>query len=194
MENLKIERSLKKILKKWVFKHLFSRVPSPHRILEIGIFKGISTEIMVKEAKKYREDVEYYGFDIFGEVPEDEPNPNHELCDRRNIENLLSELDCEYYLFEGNTRKSLPRITPDLPWMDFIHIDGGHSYRTARSDWKNVKKLLHENSVALIDDFNQPGVSQAVDEIGGEYKVEILDLIIRAYAVVTPHSELDSRE
>jgi hypothetical protein len=45
-----------------------------------------------------------------------------------------------------------------LPKMDLVFIDGGHSTETVATDWENVKDLLHEKSIVFFDDYPNWGV------------------------------------
>ena len=51
--------------------------------------------------------------------------------------------------------------------IDYVFLDGGHSYETVRNDLKYSKKVLQNNGTILCDDYNlhyAPGVTKAVDE------------------------------
>jgi predicted O-methyltransferase YrrM len=56
---------------------------------------------------------------------------------------------------------------------DLIFIDGGHSYKTVKSDWELSSKLLSDQGVVFFDDFTSRngainsgfGISTVVEEI-----------------------------
>jgi predicted O-methyltransferase YrrM len=56
---------------------------------------------------------------------------------------------------------------------DLIFIDGGHSYKTVKSDWELSSKLLSDQGVIFFDDFTSRngainsgfGISTVVEEI-----------------------------
>jgi predicted O-methyltransferase YrrM len=69
--------------------------------------------------------------------------------------------------------------------MDFIFIDGGHSFETIQSDWDNVKHRMHDETVVVFDDYwtgpaltdpvySQGGCQRLIDSLTG-YQVEILE-------------------
>jgi len=78
----------------------------------------------------------------------------------------LEKTGAKVYLFKGDSRETLPRELKKLPKMDFIHIDGGHSYDVVKSDWENSRKLMHERTVVMFDDYEiEEGVTKVVNEI-----------------------------
>ena len=51
--------------------------------------------------------------------------------------------------------KTLPEVSKNLPQMDFIYIDGGHSLETIKNDWDYTKNLMHKGTIVLFDDYWQ---------------------------------------
>lgn len=82
--------------------------------------------------------------------------------------------------------KTMPLVVNQLPLIDLIFIDGCHDYPWVKSDWENVKRLMHEASVCFFHDYDEKGVKDAVDEIDGDYSVEIVrtDLDAKLWARV----------
>ena len=152
----------------------------PRMICEIGTNDGTNAVRLIRRALKYRDDVEYYGFDLF------------EFLDRATffqefaIKAPSLKSVCRYLnrngihkkkLFSGNTMESLPRLKLSLPKMDLVFIDGGHSDETVASDWMNVQHLLHEKSVVFFDDYPNWGVGPVVDNIDrNKWDVTILPI------------------
>ena len=71
----------------------------------------------------------------------------------------------------------LPKI--DLSEINYVFLDGGHSYNTVINDLINCKVVVENNGVILCDDYDlsyAPGVKKAIDEFVAthKYKVEIL--------------------
>jgi hypothetical protein len=56
-------------------------------------------------------------------------------------------------LFKGDTKKTLPAAIPNLPKMDIIFVDGGHSLATVQSDFEHALKLAHDKTIILLDDY-----------------------------------------
>jgi len=156
----------------------------PQRILEIGVAQGWGTERMIKASG--RNDIEYYGFDLFNQ---DARSP-HSPASMSRIRKKLKRLGIkEIHLFKGDSRKTLPSVITTLPKMDFIYIDGDHSYEGARADWKNAKKLMHKNTVVVFDDYHSSkkyGVKRAVDEIKG-YRVGFIRIGKRGIQAKVQH-------
>lgn len=63
-------------------------------------------------------------------------------------------------------QSSNPLNLPETVMPRVVLIDGGHSYRSCKEDWENVKKL--DPQFILIHDYNShhhPGVAMVVNEI-----------------------------
>ena len=152
----------------------------PHRICEIGVNDGTNAVRLIRRALKYCDDVEYYGFDLFESIDKATFNlefaiktPSFESVSRYLQRNGVYKQN----LFPGNTIESLPRMRAFLPKMDLVFIDGGHSYETVASDWKNVQGILHEKSVVFFDDYPHWGIGPVVDSIDkNKWDVDILPI------------------
>lgn len=153
------------------------------RILEVGTWNGRHAVEMIEAAGRHRpvSGVEYYGFDLFEEI--DEEKIAEEVSKRpppmREVEARLRATGATIRLYQGDTVETLPAEAPELPAMDFIFVDGGHSYETVASDWEAVQGLVHLGTVVVFDDYwGRPdaGVDRVVAEIDrSRYDVEILD-------------------
>jgi predicted O-methyltransferase YrrM len=101
------------------------------------------------------------------------PPPQHE------VEARLQATGASVQLFKGDTVATLPRAVPRLPAMDLIFIDGGHSYETVLNDWEHCRRLMHEDTVVLFDDFwgeDAAGTDRVVRAIDRRtYEVTVLD-------------------
>jgi predicted O-methyltransferase YrrM len=153
-------------------------------IMEIGTSAGETAIGMIKTAGRVaggEEKIHYYGIDLFeygkpaqwemefsgGYRPptKDEvyikllkdTNANIKLtaCDSRNLNVPEADPDCY--------------VAPQLPPMDLIFIDGGHSIETVMADWKTAQKLMHADTAVVFDDYFQEtpfvGCKVIVDEI-----------------------------
>ncbi len=137
---------------------------------------------MITEASQYGP-VEYYGFDLFGPCPESEM-PKSKMAPpigrvQAKLEQVIAGRPATVRLFKGNSRETLPEA--ELPPMDLIFIDGGHSVETIKSDWIHCWRLMHAKTVLFFDDYykDRPtaGCKTIIEEImkTGQYHVEILD-------------------
>jgi len=71
----------------------------------------------------------------------------------------------------------LPKI--DLSNVDYVFLDGGHSYETVKNDLNNCKIVIENKGIVLCDDYNlsyAPGVKKAIDEFSSneQYEIKIL--------------------
>jgi len=70
----------------------------------------------------------------------------------------------------------------NLPLGDFFFIDGGHSLETIDSDWKNCKRLMHDRSIIVLDDYwhgnYKQGCASLIDTLGVDYRCHLLGLDI----------------
>ncbi len=131
--------------------------------MEIGVYNGENARSMVRAAaeNKPTEEIEYYGFDLFV----------HYSAAR--VARKLDDTGCRYTLFEGDTVETLPEAVETLPRMDVIFIDGGKSYREAKSDWVHSTRLMHAGTGVYVHNTGFPGVGRMVDEVPRDrYMVE----------------------
>lgn len=153
------------------------------RILEIGTWNGWHAEDMIRAAAKHwpADQVEYYGFDMFEDI--DDAKIAAEISKRppsqETVERRLRDTGARIQLVKGDTTVTLPEVAAQLPKMDLIFIDGGHSYETVSSDWEHCRRLMHEGTVVLLDDFwgqEDAGTDRVVRDIDRtRYLVELLD-------------------
>jgi len=141
------------------------------RILEIGVADGGNARNMVGVAIRNfsPEEVEYYGFDLFSGDGDSR---------MEQVRQRLKDTRCKFQLFKGDSVKTLSEAVKTLPKMDLIFIDGGHSYATVRSDWKNSKSLMHNGTAVFFHNYDFSGPKKVVDNISREeYQVKIIHLL-----------------
>ncbi len=126
--------------------------PSPCRVMEIGVDCGAGAKRIIETTKKGVHDkVEYYGFNLHFD---------------NELKKMLKGTGAAIHLFEGDSRETLPQHLGILLKMDFIYIDGGHSYDVVKSDWENARLLMHPRTVVLFDDYGSAeGVKRTINEI-----------------------------
>ena len=138
------------------------------RIVEIGVYTGENAFSMVKTAIEHAPDpreIEYYGFDLFLNVPPDQ------------IRQKLERLGCTVALFGGNTLETLPSSVGSLPKMDLIFIDAGKSFVEATSDWQNTERLVHDSTGVFVHNADFPGVRRMIDQVSRErYRIEVFSV------------------
>lgn len=156
----------------------------PRTILEIGTWNGKQAAKMINTAARFnpKDDIVYYGFDLFEKLEaniREQEYCNKAPCSYKEASFNISVTGVEFHLYQGNTKETLPKFRPEFP-IDFVWIDGGHSIDTIRSDWKEIEKIIHKESVVLFDDYypgnKSIGAFEVVDEIidTDKYDVELL--------------------
>ncbi len=136
--------------------------------MEIGIADGENARTMVEIAACNFSpgEVEYFGFDFFGGSGDSR---------MKQVRQRLEETGCRFRLFKGDSVKTLPEVVKNLPKMDLIFIDGGHSYATVKSDWENSKSLMHGKTAVFFHNYDFSGPKSVVDGIcQEEYNVKII--------------------
>jgi hypothetical protein len=96
--------------------------------------------------------------------------------------NKLEKIDnVSITLVQGNSTIEIPKLK-NLPEIDLIHIDGGHSLLTVKLDWQNVAKLMSRNTVVFFDDYtNKRGVNKGkfgVNEVVDSIDKKMFNVII----------------
>lgn len=168
------------------YKYLFTNIRDnkSRKIMEIGTWDGLRAEEMIKVAKKiHGNKVEYYGFDLFEGLNDIiyEKEVSKKPPSLAGVKKRLEKIDCSVNLYKGDTLKVLPEVIEQLPKMDFIFIDGGHSLETIDNDWRHAKKLMSVNTVVIFDDYwedrNDAGCKKIIEAIDrNKYNVEILPI------------------
>lgn len=158
-------------------------------LMEIGICRCRNSVRMIKAAAEtWPEDqIVYYGFDVFSE------GGNKQLWRRENsacpwgyehVKRYLAATNARVQLYQGFTQDTLPKFTKSQHQpIDFIWLDGGHTYETCLNDWLNVEKLIQPHTVILFDDYvkhipedDQWGVSRVIDQIDrSKYSVKHIE-------------------
>lgn len=151
----------------------------PKTILEIGTNDGLNAVRMFDRASRHREDVEYFGFDLFENMSRS--TFLHEFSLTVPAQDKVSAYMRAHgvtrqTLFTGNTVESMK--SAKLPKIDLAFIDGGHSQETVAADWRNLQKFLHSDSVVYFDDYPNWGIRPVVDSIDRKaWDVRILPVV-----------------
>jgi len=169
----------------------------PKKFLEIGIFQGVTARNICELLYKIHDNnFKYIGIDKFDldEKVNNEiipsvnfRNPLKQFYYRyiikenpyslKSVNNLLKKFNNNINIFKGDSKIVLPKI--DLNEVNYVFLDGGHSYDTVISDLNNCKNVLENNGIILCDDYDlsyAPGVKKAIDEFVAkeQYEVKIL--------------------
>lgn len=126
----------------------------PQNIMEIGVFNGKNAIRMLNINPDIK--VNYYGFDLFEDLTSKdfEREVAIQPLSLKNVKNKLTEkTKANINLFKGDTTKLAKQDLTELPKMDLIFIDGGHSIETQWNDWLLVKDLMHARTIVIVDDY-----------------------------------------
>ncbi|MDC3043180.1 class I SAM-dependent methyltransferase [Candidatus Pelagibacter sp.] len=172
----------------------------PKNVLEIGVFCGVTSRNICELLKtNFGSDFRYYGLDLFGSsktssVDEIEPkflenqkfsNPlktiyynfikKENLNSKISVQNFLKKFSQNIELIEGDTRVTLEKIP--LSEIDFVFLDGGHSYDTVLSDLQKLYDNMKNNSKIVCDDFagitKIESVEKAIKDFANNNKIKL---------------------
>ena len=172
----------------------------PKNVLEIGVFCGVTSRNICELLKEnFGSDFRYYGLDLFGStktssVDEIEPkflenqkfsNPlktiyynfikKENLNSKISVENFLKKFSQNIELIEGDTRVTLEKVP--LSEIDFVFLDGGHSYDTVLSDLQKLYDNMKNNSKIVCDDFagitKIESVEKAIKDFANNNKIKL---------------------
>jgi len=128
----------------------------PKSIIEIGVYNGNRAIEMIETAKIFNKEIVYYGFDLFEDFYKKKNLLKKELSknpqSEKKILNKLKNFN-KIKLIKGNTKFTLPKFTKSNRVIDFVYIDGGHSFNTIKNDWKYISKIISNNSLVVFDDY-----------------------------------------
>ena len=169
----------------------------PKKFLEIGIFQGVTARNICELLYKiHNNNFKYIGVDKFDfdEKTNNEIIPSNNFKNPlkqfyyqyiikenpyslKSVKNLLKKFDKNINIIKGDSKVVLPKI--DLSDINYVFLDGGHSYDTVINDLINCKVVVENNGVILCDDYDlsyAPGVKKAIDEfvIKEQYDIKIL--------------------
>ena len=154
----------------------------PKKILEVGVYSGKRSREMIEASLIFNNNIFYYGFDLFEKFKQKilKTEFSKKPLSKKVIKIKLEKL-CSIKLFEGYSDVTLPKFLKENKTIDFIFIDGGHSIKTIRNDWNNIKKMITKNSVVIFDDYYSDskfsekfGCNKIIKNLDPEYKFKIL--------------------
>ena len=183
----------------------------PKNVLEIGVFCGVTAKNTCDFLfKSNGNNFTYTGIDLFGNNQSDErdeikpkflndqkfSNPlkniyyNYILKENLNsiesVQKLLQEYSQNIKLIAGDTNKVLKEI--DLQKIDFVFLDGGHSYETVINDLSILyESMKNQNKVILCDDYGKEShitdVEKAINDFTKKNNLK-LNLIENRFAEI----------
>ncbi len=167
-------------------------------IMEIGVWRCENAVKMIEAAAEQWpiEDVTYYGFDVFADISVDgdrsfwKREKSSVPWSLVHASERLRQTGASVILDPGMTKDTLPVFVEimqeikEQQTIDFVWLDGGHTYETVANDWRYVQQIMAPDTVVLFDDFaiewrygkEKWGVNRVVNAIDRSvYTVEFLD-------------------
>ena len=184
----------------------------PQNFLEIGVFCGVTARNTCDYLKKINGDnFTYIGVDLFGgdkNSLKDEKEPTFLLNQKfsnplkniyynfilkenlnsiQSVKKLLKNYNNNIKLIAGDTNLVLREM--DLMNINFVFLDGGHSYQTVINDLKILyKSLKGKNATILCDDYGKESfikeVHNAINDFTNENRIRF-ELIENRFAELT---------
>lgn len=141
-----------------------SNLPQDALIVEIGCYVGRSTHIMAVAAKEKEGKV--ITIDPFLKSFNGWHNSDPKTAFKKNVLDVLSNVT----LIEGYSEDVFNKIPDDI---DFMFIDGDHSYEGVKRDCDNYLPKLKSGSMVSFHDYHSSfeGVKKAVDEACAGWQV-----------------------
>lgn len=139
-------------------------------IVEIGVYKGRGTAMwnvhLINENKNY----EYFAIDHFSGSSEHKKNIEYYEVTKNNLIPILSRIN----LIKNDSYNASSNFTENF--FDIIYIDASHDYESVKNDLTIWLPKLKKGGVICGDDYilGWPGVIQAVDEIFGKEKINLV--------------------
>lgn len=181
-------------------KILFEQIEKykPKNLLEVGVFQGVtSRNICEKLNLIHQNQFNFFGIDIFEDsddlLDDKEMTSKHNkisnpmkhllyniifkknLNSLKSVKKLLKKFGNNVILYKGLSDVMLPKI--NMSEIDFVFLDGGHSYKTVKNDLFLILKNIKKNKIIICDDYDQKnyGVKKAVDELTNVTEVKELN-------------------
>ena len=158
---------------------------SPKTFLEIGVFHGVTARNICELLYTiHKDDFKYIGLDLFEESDENKSEviPNSVFTNplknfyfkyiqkqnpysKEAVEDLLKKFKDNVTLIKGNSNLILKKV--DMSKIDYVFLDGGHTYKTVKNDLECCLDVINANGIVMCDDYNfghLPDVKKAIDE------------------------------
>lgn len=143
-------------------------VKAEHVGVEIGVFKGDSSKLFRSHCKFM------FFIDPCCEYPGN-PDKGYYTSEAAFIDEMRNQLDA----IDPNGFKFLPLLSSDavdqIPQVDFVFIDGNHTYPFVREDIANYWPKVKSGGFLCGHDYGHghEGVTRAVDEFAAREKLTL---------------------
>ena len=160
---------------------LFQKIIEYNRfknIVEIGVDMGTTTKYLCEGAKKY--DGKVYGFDLFG--AHGQWKQFGRISTKNNVEKYLDGFGIDNYkIYKVNSfhvEDMTNIIEKDIGVIDFVFIDGDHSYKGIKNDFDIVYPLLSPHGIiAFHDTLKIDGCREFIIDLRTKFNDGTFDVI-----------------
>lgn len=179
------QNSLGRLLKpllRWPYQKFGHLMPQPRDFLlrsfpknavgcEIGVYKGFFSERILRIAKPKK----LYLIDTWDEAyttgSKFDTQSGHDSRYHSVLQAFKTQLDRgTVEVLRTTSDKAVTNFAPNS--LDFVYIDGDHSYNQVRKDLENYYPLIKLNGMLCGDDYEvHEGVTEAVKEFCRSHKV-----------------------
>ena len=133
---------------------------------EIGTWKGQSAVYMAEAIKQSGKDIKWYVIDTFEGTDEEHDN-DKDVINNTLYETYLSNIEPvkEFITtIRANSQEAFKEFKDNS--LDFLFIDGDHTYKGVRADLINWYPKVKSNGIIAGHDYAEPtcGVKMAVDQ------------------------------
>ena len=144
---------------------IIEKVPSRNSMVEVGSLLGVSTRLFSNYFEKVIS-VDPYS-------PGYDKNDGNSKSDRLKLaENIFKiRFFDDPKVKQINKPSDVAAIEFQDESLDFVYIDGAHDYESVKKDILNWKKKVKKNSYIAGDDYEWPGLKNAVKEIFPNHEV-----------------------
>jgi len=135
---------------------------NPKNVLEVGFNAGFSTLLMLTT----------------------NPNLNItcvDICEHIYVipcyQAISKKFPGRIEIIKEKSEDVLPKLIKQNRHYDLIHIDGGHGVSTVFHDIQNSIKLSKENTLFIMDDYNEPHINELWDISVDYFKLQLYESI-----------------
>jgi len=146
--------------------HILSYIPNKCVIMEIGVWKGELTKLIIQRKKPYY----YYLIDPYNFATDLAPTQRDTVKDQdemnwicNNVQMLLTDTKQNHEFHRDLSEDAKLKHKLEL---DILYIDGSHDYDKVIADLKKFSPLVKEYGLIICDDYKtrHEGVARAVNE------------------------------
>lgn len=155
----------------YIYKDIVEQVDNGALLVEIGSFKGKSTAYMAVEIANSGKNIQFDAIDpmeLLGHYAvsaEEKP----EEFEGYNAEDFLKRLDSvkNYFNLRQMTSEQATALYQDKS-IDFIMIDGDHTYEGVANDIKNYLPKMKSGGIMAFDDAYDDTIKRAIQDTAGD--------------------------